>query len=124
MNRNRHGNMNLSWHKEILVAEIEGAFNEEGLEYWFPKVKQLIENRKIDTWYRLEIWDEEVLGSPETIEHAKAMYEWYEENGCLAIAVVVCNRIQEQIITAMFQSQAKIFRNKDEAIQWLENKLD
>ena len=120
----RHGNMKLSWHKEILIGEVEGAFNEESLEYWFPKIKHLVENRKIDSWYRLEIWDEEVLGSPETIELAKAIYEWYEENGCVATAVVVCNRIQEQIIKAMFQSQAKIFRSKDEAIQWLGNRLD
>ena len=120
----RHGNMKLSWYKQILIGEIEGAFNEESLEYWFPKVKHLIHNRKTDSWYRLEIWDDEVLGSPETIEYAKAMYEWYEENGCVATAVVVCNRIQEQIITAMLQSQAKLFRDKEEAIEWLESKLD
>jgi hypothetical protein len=120
----RHGNMKLSWYKQILIGEIEGAFNEEGLEYWFPKVKHLIETRKTDSWYRLEIWDEEVLGSPETIKHAKTMYEWYEDNGCIGTAVVVCNRIQEQIITAMLQSQTKIFRNKEEAIEWLESKLD
>lgn len=118
---NRHGHMNISWKKDILIGEVQGPFNEVGLKYWFSELQSVVENRACKTWKRLEVWDEEVLGSPETLEIGHSLYDWYEENGCIATAVVVSNSIQEQIITGIFKSKAKIFRDKEDALNWLEN---
>lgn len=118
---NRHGRTEVVWEDDIFIVHVGEAFNEEGLAYMFSRLKDLIKSKGFTSWRRLEIWDEEVLGSPETIQIGKAIYAWYEENGCSHTAVVVTNGLQEQIIKSMFNSSAKVFRNKEQAKEWLES---
>lgn len=118
---NRHGRTEVAWEDNIFIVHVEEAFNEEGLTFMFSRLKELIKSKGFTSWRRLEIWDEEVLGSPETIKIGKAIYSWYEEHGCTNTAVVVSNSIQEQIIKDMFKSSAKIFRDKEKALEWLKN---
>jgi len=119
---NKHGNITSSWDGDIFIVELKEAFNEDGLEFWFTQLKQIIESKKLTSWRRLEIWDEEVLGSPETIKIGKAIYDWYEEHGCEHTAVVVENGIQKQIIQHMLNSNAQVFRDKEKALNWLKSR--
>jgi len=116
---NKHGNMNLSWIKDLFIIEVEGPFNEDGIKFWFSELQKSVKNRGAKDWRRLEIWNEEASGSPESIDTGKLIYDWYEENGCVLTPVVVSNSLQEHIIKNMFVSSAKIFRDKETAQQWL-----
>lgn len=118
---NRHGNISSSWEGEILILDVTEAFNEDGVEYWFTELKKTIKARGLNSWKRLAIWDDEVLGSLESIDKVKSMYGWYEENGCTHTAVVVSNGIQAQIIKDKLKSGAKVFRDKEEALEWLKS---
>lgn len=116
---NKHGYVNFYWHEDILTLELEGPFNEEGLNYYFSLVKTSILNRSGKNWRRLEIWDEETLGSLETLGIGKDIDKWFEENGCLLAAVVVSNSLQKQVLENIIKSNMKIFRNEIEARKWL-----
>lgn len=117
----KHGNMNLSWQEDLFILEIEGPFNEDGMAFWFAELKKSVESKGIKEWRRLELWNDQVLGSPKSIEIGKSIYEWYQEHGCTVTAVVVSNSLQEQIIKNLFKSDAQIFRDKEKAQQWLDN---
>ena len=116
---NRHGEILFTWENDILIVQVIGAFNEQGIEYYVPLMRKYILNRAVDKWSRLELWDDEALGCPQTLALVKSVYEWYELNGCILSAVVVSNSIQAQVIRGMLKSDAKTFLVKTEAIEWL-----
>ncbi len=118
---NKHGNMVFSWQKDLLTIEIRGAFNKEGMEFWFSEIKKYFKNNGIKVWRRLEIWDEEAMGIPESIEVGKLIYDWLDDNGCTLTAVVVKNTIQEKIIKDSFKSNVKTFRDEEKAREWLDD---
>ena len=120
---NHHGNINMSWDDDIFTLKIKGAFNEVSLQYYGPLLMESVLNREVKLWKRLEIWDDEVLGSPTTIAVGKNIYEWYNNNGCVLTAFVICNALQEKIINDHFQSSAKIFFHIDEAKAWLNSSV-
>ena len=118
---NKHGNMVFSWQKDVLIIEVRGAFNKEGIDFWFSEIKKYFKNNGVKVWRRLEIWDEEAMGIPESIEVGKLIYDWLDDNGCTLTAVVIKNSLQETIIKDRFNSNVKTFRNKEKAMEWLDN---
>ncbi|GAA0820834.1 hypothetical protein GCM10009111_26920 [Colwellia asteriadis] len=116
---NTHGHISFLWEDDLFIASVEGAFNEEAIAYYTPLLQEAILTRKHAHWHRLEIWNSEVLGSPETIAAAKLIYDWYENNGCKRIAVVACNSLQAHVIENIFNSKAKLFSNVAKARAWL-----
>lgn len=120
---NRHGQMSFSWSDDLLIVKPKGPFNEEGREYVNNRVKDVILNKGLKRWRRLEILDEETMGSPSVLGMVKDLYTWYEDNGCYATAVVVKNSLQIYVIEEMFQSRTvKIFSNISEAEKWIVSK--
>jgi len=117
---NKHGDMTLSWQEDLFIIEVNGPFNKEGVIFWFSELKKSVENKKFKTWRRLEIWDEEVFSSPESMKIGESIYDWYDDNGCILTAVVVSNGIQENILNHM-KNSVKIFRDKEKAEKWLNN---
>ncbi len=116
---NRHGEISFTWNHDIFIAKVEGPFNAESIEYYTPLIQASISNRAVDKWKRLELWDNEALGCPKTLALAKAMYDWYQANGCILTAVVISNYLQSYIIKDVFRSNAEIFLDKEKAIEWL-----
>jgi len=116
---NLHGKVTLSWDKDLLIIEAFGPFNDEGLDYYNALIKNAINGRSCESWKRLEIWDNEVLGSPSVVDKCKAMHGWYDENRCVLSAVVVSNRIQEIILREKVNTSAHIFFSSEDARNWL-----
>lgn len=114
---NKHGHMKLSWQGDLFIVEVEGPFNEEGIEFWFSELKKSVENSRHKVWRRLEVWNDEVIGSPKTMETGAKIYEWYENNGCDKVAIVISNGFQEQVLQQM-DNDVKIFRDKETAEKW------
>jgi len=115
----RHGEVYFSWDNDIFVLEVEGPFNEKAIEYYTPILQEAIINRSADQWKRLEIWDNEALGCPKTLALAKAVFDWYDVNGCGLTAIVISNVVQSHIIKDILKSDAEIFLDKSDAMTWL-----
>lgn len=115
----KHGEISFTWENDVFIIKAVGSFNEQGIKYYAPILKEALLNRTVDKWKRLEVWDEEALGCPKTLALAKEVYEWYEANGCTLTAVVISNMVQSHIIKDVFQSNAELFINQEEAIEWL-----
>ncbi len=117
----RHGDITFSWKGDVFIEEIQGPFNEEGIEYYIPVLKEAILAKQMKTWNRLEIWDAEVLASPAVVDMAKEIYDWYDENGCNKTAIVVCTSLQVHIIKNMLKrSHAEVFSEVSEAHEWFD----
>ncbi|WP_281560788.1 hypothetical protein [Thalassomonas sp. RHCl1] len=118
-NMKRHGVVTLSWQANLLVFKAYGPFNEEGIEAVFYEAQQSVINRQLQRWNRLEILDDETLGSPAVLNRVKDLYAWFENNGCEHTAVVVSNSVQIYVTEELLQSKAKIFRDINTAKKWL-----
>jgi len=115
----KHGTVDLSWQENLLVVQTFGPFNEEAIEYIIAEAKKTVKNRPARLWKRLEILDEETLASPAVLARVKELNTWFEDNGCMQVAVVVCNEIQVYVTEKVLNSYAKIFRDAEAAKKWL-----
>lgn len=118
---NKHGYLHFSWDKNVLIINVEDPFNEEGFQYHTALIRNAVVNRIPRQWKRLEVWGDEVLGSPAVVKMCSLQYDWYEDNGCYLSAVVVSNSIQAMVLESYVKSTAKIFYDTDEALHWLNN---
>ncbi|WDE05950.1 hypothetical protein SG34_003195 [Thalassomonas viridans] len=119
-----HGRVDSYWQDNVLVLHAYGPFNEEGIDQAIEQPKTLVNNRPVQAWNRLEIRDDETMGSPEVAAKAKAkaLDAWFESNGCRHIAVVVRNNMQIYVVQELLQSHAKVFHDLNEAKKWLAEK--
>lgn len=117
---NQHGEIFFSWINNIFTLEIKGGINNEALYHYFPLIQEAVSKRANKNWKRLEIWDDETLGSPETGNLVKSIWEWYDQNGCALAVVVASNSVQEYAIHKMVSKQAKIFFDMAKAHKCLE----
>lgn len=117
---NQHGKITYSWEGNIFILDIQGPFNEEAVDYYIPILKNSAIKSEFDVWRRLEIWNSEVLASPEVLKLAKNIYDWYENNGCSKTAIVVCNSVQVHMIKDMLKTRAEVFSDVNTAREWLD----
>ncbi|MCQ8877166.1 hypothetical protein NQT69_03810 [Pseudoalteromonas shioyasakiensis] len=115
----RHGDISFTWNHDTFEVNVQGGFNQESLAYHIPRLQAEVCNRQVNTWKRLEVWDQEVLGTPEAVAAGKLIYDWYTDHGCIATAVVICNSLQRQLIKDIFKSSAAVFTDIEQARQWL-----
>ena len=115
----KHGDkLGLKWVGDILVGEVHGAYNEEGITGVFTDIKESVLKSGLSSWYRIEIWND-AIGSPEVVELLSEMYTWCKEHGCLATAAVITNRVQEKIIEERLPNIVEVFGDKEQAMAWL-----
>jgi hypothetical protein len=114
-----HGELILEWKKDLLIVYPKGPFNEEGALDAIQSLKNAVLFRNIDNWARLEVWEEDTLGSPKVMNDVKELYLWCSEHGCLATAVVVKNSVQSSLVEKHFSGNIGLFNNEKEAIDWL-----
>jgi hypothetical protein len=68
-------------------------FNEEVSYAAMEKYQQCVAVKNYEHWYRLEIWDENAMGTVDVVDGIKKFYLWSQAQGCIATAVVVANSI-------------------------------
>jgi len=118
-----HGELDLEWRDNLLVLNLMGPFNEEGAIDAFNHLKQSVISKKTNEWMRLEVWNEGTLGSPEVMEGIRQLFSWCVENGCIATAVVVSNRVQKMIAEKELPEDVEVFNDVSDAMEWI-NKLN
>lgn len=116
---NAHGDITLFWDGDLLVVKTFGPFNELGLKINISKIRESILNKGLKSWRKMEIWDEETLGTPDVVATGPAVAKWYKDNGCIASAIIVCNSLQEHLVDKITTNNTKSFRDKETALNWL-----
>ena len=116
---NKHGKFILSWEVGLLVVKTIGPFNEEGTFAEVAKVKQFVLAKNIGTWSKLVIWDEETLGSPSAIKIVSEHQEWSKKSGCMNVASVVNNSLQESVAKRIYGNESRVFLLESDARKWI-----
>lgn len=114
-----HGEITIAWAEQLLVMYAYGPFNDEGAIDAIDSLKQSILIKNLESWCKLEIWDQDSFGSPFVMNHAKEYYLWCEERGCRATAVVVSTSLQRNILELDFLTNVKVFNSENKARAWL-----
>ncbi|WP_354624101.1 hypothetical protein [Psychromonas sp. MME2] len=115
---NKHGDICFSWEGELLTLIVKGPFNEEGFDYYISLIRKSVLNRSINHWKRLEIWDDEVMASPNVVDKCRVIHDWYEKNGCILSAVVVSNNMQALLLKKSVKTNAEIFTKIEDSKEW------
>ncbi|WP_157673861.1 hypothetical protein [Cognaticolwellia beringensis] len=121
---NRHGKITFTWENDLFISKVEGPFNELGLAYYSSEIKKSVISKDFKQWRRIEVWDEESIASPETLNIGKELYDWCKNNGCVLEAIVLSTHLQKHIVKDIFKSKIEIFQNITEAKAWLSAHTD
>jgi len=116
---NMHGGISFVWDRDLIEITSTGPFNEIGLIHCISMVKNSILNKNIKSWRRMEIWDDETLGSPECIALSKEKAKWFITHGCYATAIVVSNSVQRALLEKEATSNIRFFDDAATAKKWL-----
>ncbi|MDG1750536.1 MAG: hypothetical protein P8I03_02565 [Thalassotalea sp.] len=118
-----HGEIVLLWQGDLLTVNAKGPFNELGMQNTVETIRDSVLSKNLEAWRKIEIWDEQTLGSPHVISLAESASQWYKDNGCIASAVVVSNCIQNQIIKNISNNTSMTFQNEAAAVNWLNTQI-
>ncbi|GHE89096.1 hypothetical protein [Thalassotalea profundi] len=115
-----HGDVSFIWNGDLIEITSTGPFNELGLSHSISKVKNSILDKNIKSWRRMEIWDDETLGSPECIVLSKEKAKWFIDHGCYASAIVVSNNLQKALLDKAASGNVHFFDDVATARKWLD----
>ena len=111
-----------NWDDSILYIEGFGPFNEEGIVDAADTYLNTIINRASDLFSIIEIWDDECLASPQAISLIAGHWSTLSRNGCISLAIVATNCVQRSIAQSQLPEFGKVFSDKEDAMQWLQQK--
>lgn len=114
-----HGNINCSWHGNILQLDVFGPFNVIGINNAFEELKKQVSANFHEKWYRIDVIDDETLGCPEVMKTIGQTYMWSLENNCQMIAIVCANRVQLSLLNAFIEKSGlnvRAFTNQKDAL--------
>jgi hypothetical protein len=117
-----HGKISCTWQSNILHLDVFGPFNVIGVKNAFEELKKQATTCSQDTWYRIDVIDEQTLGCPEVMKIIGQTYVWSLENNCQMIAIVCANRVQLSLLNAFIEKSGlniRAFTNQEEAIATL-----
>ena len=117
-----HGKISCTWQSNILHLDVFGPFNVIGVKNAFEELKKQATTCSQDTWYRIDVIDEQTLGCPEVMKIIGQTYVWSLENNCQMIAIVYANRVQLSLLNAFIEKSGlniRAFTNQEEAIATL-----
>jgi hypothetical protein len=117
-----HGKISCTWQSNILHLDVFGPFNVIGVKNAFEELKKQATTCSQDTWYRIDVIDEQTLGCPEVMKIIGQTYVWSLENNCQMIAIVCANRVQLSLLKAFIEKSGlniRAFTNQEEAIATL-----
>ena len=115
-----HGDVSFLWNGDLIEITSTGPFNEFGLSHSISEIKSAILNKKIKSWRRMEIWDDETLGSPECVMLSIEKAKWFIAHGCYASAIVVSNSLQKALIEKVATGNVHFFDEVATARKWLD----
>lgn len=120
---NSHGDFSLYWHEDILVAELQGGFNLEGVKAVNEESRTMLEARSPKTWQMMFVLGDETLLIWDSVSEVKSFFLWCKEHGCRSVVHVVASEAQKRINDTLLEGiglEFMSFYEKNEAFHWLE----
>lgn len=114
-----HGKTTFTWKNDVLYMETFGPFNEEGMVHTANEYQKTIVNKKCKSFCIIEIWDSETSTSPEGIQEMGKFWRTLQDSGCIALAVVASNNVQEWAAKSQLPVIGKIFQTQEDAEIWV-----
>lgn len=114
-----HGHANLHWEDNLLVDMVYGPFNRQGYELAVQNLFAELARADKALFSMMSVWDEDALSSPDVMNELAGFWQQLEQCGCRRYALVVPTTMQQLIVETMLPPFAKIFRDQQQARDWL-----
>lgn len=121
-----HGHVDIKFDGNILILSVHGPFNIEAVESSLREIKNLVNQKENDFWYRVDFLDEDTLGPPEAMKAIGEFYLWADKNGCRATAVACSNSLQKVLMDSFISASdinVKTFMTQTDAIDYIKQQV-
>lgn len=108
---NAHGIWHISWVGNLLVIDLIGSFNKEGVIAVQQAIRSTVAEKKLTRWNRLVIYHENTLATPDAIEVMRDFLPWYDMQGCENYGVVCADPVQLMVIESLKPNNLLAFDN-------------
>lgn len=97
-----HGDHQLQWHDNIVVARLHGTWNEEAADEYRRTLKKQVKSLQGHAWCRVVDLSDYELHTPEVVGPIQDFADWAEQNGCIFHCYVFANLLQREAVKQMF----------------------
>lgn len=123
----QHGMVEISFENHIIIATLNGAFNEIGAEKYTEGVKSIVNKLKDEKYAILVDNCNMEGGTPEAYQVLEKYNQWLNTTNLVAKAIVVNSPITTNLIKSLSPSvklqTTKSFNDKKSALKWLKEIL-
>ncbi len=106
-----HGNHQLHWQDDIVIATLHGSWNEEAAAEYGKALRQQVQALQGRPWCRVIDLNDYELHTPEVVEAGQRFARWAEENGCIFHCYIFSNLLQRETVKRMFKPAGQHHRN-------------
>lgn len=71
-----HGHIDYTRQENVLIIKTSGPFNLEGIKQCAAEIVTTVEEKAFSSWYRVDILDQEALGSPDVMRVIGKSHLW------------------------------------------------
>ncbi len=125
MNFEAHGAFELSIKGEILIIRFFHSWNLEGAKAFFTPYRELIQQHNLKQFGILSDLRQFEGGTPDAIEFFEKISDWAQENGQVALALIMDSGLKEftinQIDKGKNRFQVQAFSGEPEALARFES---
>lgn len=120
-----HGKVKCCWDNQTLVTEVFGPFNMSGVEIADRDIRAQINSKSGNSWFRLDVLDEQTLGCPDVMKVIGRSYlSSVNDESCRAIVVVCANNLQHDMMSKFvkeYKLPIKCFLELEKAQSFLQS---
>jgi protein-tyrosine phosphatase len=102
-----HGRFSVTPKGQVLLCEIQGAWNKEGSEQLIEDVKSQVQALAGKKWARVMDMQGWELVTPDAISLLTAFSDWEDQHGCVLRCFIGLNTIQQQLLDMKYQHSHK-----------------
>jgi hypothetical protein len=115
-----HGKFSVRPHGEVLLCEIQGAWNKEGSEQLIADLKSQVSAFAGKKWARVMDMQGWELATPDAISMMTDFSSWEDQHGCVLRCFIGLNAIQQQLLELKYQHSHKPqhFSHTDTALSY------
>jgi len=122
-----HGSFDMWVDNQVLLARIDGAWNEEETRAYFKKMKQLTKEVIKQPWAQIVYLNDWELGTPENEQLTMELIQWSTEHNLKKTATVYSPHLIKQLQIERLKSNSinntdyRSFQLETEAFAWLKS---
>lgn len=115
-----HGKFSVTPQGEVLLCEIQGAWNKEGSEQLIEDLKAVVQAFAGKKWVRVMDMQGWELATPDAISMMTDFSSWEDQHGCVLRCFIGLNPIQQQLLEMKYQHSHKPqhFSHTDTALSY------